>query len=69
MIYYVSNSLGNDNWTGLTEETPFKTLGKITNMSLKKGDKVLLKCGDVWNETLTINIEDDFLNDKIVFCS
>lgn len=69
MIYYVSSSLGNDNWSGLTEETPFKTLGKITNMSLKKGDKVLLKCDDVWNETLTINIEDDFLNDKILVSS
>ena len=66
MIYYVSSSEGNDDNNGLSLNDPFKSLKKITNMTLKQGDKVLLKCGDIWHETLTINIEDTFMNDKIL---
>ena len=69
MIYYVSSSNGNDNNNGLSPLTPFKTLKKITDMVIKKGDKVLLKCNDLWNETLTINNEDDFNNDHILVSS
>lgn len=69
MIYYVSSSDGNDSNNGLSPLTPFKTLKKITDMIIKKGDKVLLKCNDLWNETLTINNEDDFNNEHILVSS
>lgn len=69
MIYYVSISEGDDNNNGLSPITPFKTLKKITDMVIKKGDKILLKCGDVWQESLTINNEDDFNNEHILVSS
>lgn len=69
MIYYVSSSDGNDSNNGLSPLTPFKTLKKITDMVIKKGDKILLKCNDLWNETLTINNEDDFNNEHILVSS
>ena len=69
MIYYVSSSHGNDSNNGLSPLTPFKTLKKITDMVIKKGDKILLKCNDLWNETLTINNEDDFNNEHILVSS
>ncbi|MBN2002773.1 MAG: right-handed parallel beta-helix repeat-containing protein [Anaerolineae bacterium] len=45
--YYVSTS-GNDNNNGLSEATPFATIGKVNSLNLSPGDKVLFKCGDVW---------------------
>ena len=69
MIYYISSSDGNDSNNGLSPLTPFKTLKKISDMVIKKGDKILLKCNDLWNETLTINNEDDFNNEHILVSS
>ncbi len=45
--YYVSTS-GNDEWNGLSEGTPFRTAAKVNGLDLQPGDKVLFKCGDVW---------------------
>jgi len=55
--YYVSQSTGNDNWTGLAESPgngtgPWKTLAKASAAALAPGDMLLLKCGDTWNEEL-----------------
>ncbi len=55
--YYVSQSTGNDSWTGLAEEPgngtgPWKTLAKAS-IKYAPGDRILLKCGDTWNEELT----------------
>ena len=58
MIYYVSNSIGNNDYDGSSEDKPFKTLSKITNITFSGGDIVLLKCNDIWQETLTINTDD-----------
>ena len=46
-IYYVSNS-GNDENDGLTPERPWKTLDRVTKASLKSGDGVLFKRGDLF---------------------
>ena len=46
--YYVSSSTGNDNNNGLSEGTPFATIGKVNTLNLWSGDRVLFKCGDVW---------------------
>ncbi len=49
--YYVSNTDGNDNNSGTSMESPWKTIEKINGISLKPGDKVLFKRGDKWEGT------------------
>jgi hypothetical protein len=48
VIYYVSSSTGNDNDDGLSEANAFATIAKVNALNLQPGDRVLLKCGDVW---------------------
>lgn len=43
--YYVSTA-GNDSNNGTSQNTPFKTLAKVNGLTLKPGDKVLLKGGN-----------------------
>lgn len=55
--FYVSQSSGDDAWTGETDvpgagDGPWKTLAKASSASLVPGDRILLKCGDTWNEEL-----------------
>jgi len=55
--YYVSQSSGNDTWTGQAENPgngtgPWKSLAKASATQLLAGDRVLLKCGDTWDEEL-----------------
>ena len=45
--YYFSSSSGSDNNAG-TEISPWQTLNKLNNLSLKPGDHVLFKRGDVF---------------------
>jgi len=54
--YYVSQSSGNDEWNGRDTgpkgvRGPWKTLARAS-VEYKPGDRILLKCGDTWNETL-----------------
>lgn len=46
--YYVSSSTGNDENDGLSEATAWKSLDKISELTLGAGDEVLLKRGDRW---------------------
>ncbi|CAG0927080.1 hypothetical protein TFLX_00341 [Thermoflexales bacterium] len=48
VTYYVSSSTGDDDDDGLSEEKAFATLAKVNALNLQPGDRVLLKCGDVW---------------------
>ena len=41
--YYVSNSYGNDESSGLSSETPFKSLDKINSIAYNPGDSILFK--------------------------
>ena len=55
--YYVSQSAGNDDWSGQAETPqgnngPWKTLARASKVDLAPGDRMLLKCGDTWNEEL-----------------
>ncbi len=50
--YYVSSSTGNDSNTGTSAAAPWKTLAKVNGAALVAGDSVLLRRGDVWNESL-----------------
>jgi len=55
--YYVSESSGDDSWTGRAPSPaggrsgPWKTLGQAST-HYDPGDRILLKCGDTWNEEL-----------------
>jgi len=55
--YYISCSTGNDDNNGTSEATPWKTLSKLESMlsSFTAGTNVLLKRGDIWNETLSFS--------------
>ncbi|MGN1442932.1 MAG: polyhydroxyalkanoate depolymerase, partial [Acutalibacteraceae bacterium] len=46
--YYVSSLNGNDKNDGLSEKTPFATLGKINQTEIHPGDKILLEKGSVF---------------------
>jgi len=47
--YYVSNSDGDDAYSGLTPTTPFRSVAKVNALDLQPGDRVLFKCGDTWH--------------------
>jgi len=54
--YFVSQSSGNDRWTGDAASAkgtrgPWKTLARAST-NYRPGDRILLKCGDTWNEEL-----------------
>lgn len=50
--YYISSSRGNDANDGLSEDTPFKTLTKASQLDLKPGSKLLLRASDVWQRQM-----------------
>lgn len=54
--YYVDSAEGNDSNSGLSDDTPWKTLGKVTasHALFQPGDRILLKSGSVWNEPFDI---------------
>jgi hypothetical protein len=49
VTYYISSSSGNDGNNGLSEANAFATIAKVNALNLQPGDRVLLKCGDVWH--------------------
>lgn len=50
--YYISSNRGNDENDGLSEDTPFKTLTKVSQLELKPGSKLLLRASDVWQRQM-----------------
>lgn len=53
-VYYVDSSNGNDNYDGVTESTPWKTISKVNITAFDPGDRILFKKGGEWRERLTI---------------
>ncbi|MHB1036426.1 MAG: LamG-like jellyroll fold domain-containing protein [Pirellulales bacterium] len=56
---YVSQSSGDDRYDGRAAawdgtHGPWRTLAKASTLTHRPGDRLLLKCGDVWDETLTL---------------
>ena len=52
-VYYVSAS-GSDSNNGTSENTPWKSLSKVSSVSLSSGDVVLFKRGDVFRGQLSM---------------
>lgn len=52
-VFYVSSSAGNDNNSGTSTNSPWKTLEKVNTEKLSPGDIILLKRGDAWKEKLS----------------
>jgi hypothetical protein len=50
--YYVSSSVGNDANAGTSSVTAWQTIAKVNSQTFAAGDSILLKRGDVWNESL-----------------
>lgn len=50
--HYVANS-GDDSGPG-TEAAPWRTLGRLANLTLSPGDAIYLKSGDIWTEQLAL---------------
>lgn len=65
--YYVSLSEGDDNNDG--RNAPFRTIAKVNSLSLQPGDKVLFKCGDIWQGEQLIISQSGSENSPITFGS
>ncbi|WP_018629058.1 right-handed parallel beta-helix repeat-containing protein [Niabella aurantiaca] len=50
-VYYVDPN-GDDANTGASATTAWKTLSKVNSVTFLPGDRILLKSGGIWNETL-----------------
>lgn len=55
--YYLDVQHGKDTFNGTSIKTPWKSVGKLANVKLKAGDKVLLKRGCTFNGVLEINAQ------------
>ena len=54
--YYVSSTAGDDSNSGLSEEEAWKSLSKLSEVTLGPGEQILLKCGDEWlGEQMVVN--------------
>lgn len=52
--YYISSSSGKNCNSGESQSNPIKNISVINDKIIYPGDKILLKAGDTWNETLVI---------------
>ncbi len=52
--YYVDNTNGNDNNNGLSENTAWKNLSKVSSITYNPGDKILFKSGGSWQGKLEL---------------
>ncbi len=57
--YYVSSAAGDDGHDGLAARWdgthgPWKSLARASSVVYAPGDSLLLRCGDIWDETLTL---------------
>ena len=68
-VYYVSSSQGNDDYTGLSESTPFANINKVNSLALQPGDTVKFKCGDVWRADPLIITRSGSAGQPITFTS
>jgi len=53
--YYVDPKTGNDDFEGRSPEAPWKTLDNIVSNNFQPGDKIYLKAGEIYRQTLQVN--------------
>ena len=53
--YYIDSGSGNDNNNGTSENSPWKTLDKVSNMTFQPGDTIYFKRGSSYEGSVTIN--------------
>lgn len=51
--YYVASN-GNNSNNGTRTATPWLTIAKVNGSTFSAGDTISLRCGDLWNENLTV---------------
>lgn len=67
--YYVS-SLGDDNNSGLSPKTAWRTLDKINELDLKKGSRVMLEGGTIFKGNIRLDEKDGGSErQKVIFSS
>ncbi len=52
VVYYIDSVNGNDNNSGTSELSSWKSLNKINQTTFLPGDKILFKAGGIWNGKL-----------------
>lgn len=52
--FYVDVVNGDNSYPGTSELQPWKTLSRVAQESFTDGDAILLRCGHVWRESLTL---------------
>lgn len=67
--YYVSSSLGSDSNDGLSEGSPFASIGHVNSLNLQPGDQVLFRCGDMWRTESLVATESGTAGNPILFDS
>ncbi len=53
--YYVSSSEGNDDNSGTSPDSPWRTVWKLTVTDFQPGDAIFFRRGDMWRECLESN--------------
>jgi hypothetical protein len=53
--YYIDSIEGNDNFDGISAQSPWKTIAKIQSTKLNPGDSIKFKNGSAYNQILIIN--------------
>lgn len=60
--YYIDAEQGSDDASGLQQVAdgangPWRSLARINAASIRPGDRILLKCGAIWNEAPTLTLK------------
>lgn len=58
-IYYIDATNGDDSYTGISKAMPWQTLANVNKRTYQPGDKILLKCGEVWTGHLEVGEDSD----------
>lgn len=67
--YYVSDSVGNDENDGLSENAPWKSIERLAQVTLTAGDRVLFKAGDIWYGAYELDLSGGEKDNPITFSS
>ncbi|MFV0566050.1 MAG: right-handed parallel beta-helix repeat-containing protein [Flavobacteriaceae bacterium] len=64
--YYVHPTLGNDSYSGESKTKPFKTLGRMAEITLQPGDRVLLASNQVYLGSLLLKNQHGLPSNPVV---